>query len=431
MKRRHFLRHSALVGCAPLVLPSRVLSEPSKKLNLAGIGVGGMGGGYLRAVESENIVALCDVDKNFAAKPFARYPKAKRYTDYRVMLEKEKHIDGIVIGTPDHWHAPIALAALALKKPVYCAKPLTHTVWEARILTEAAANAGVATQMSVQANANEEHRLIAEWISAGLIGKVTEVHTWSNRPIWPQGIDRPKDGPSAPETLDWNLWLGPAPERPYHPAYHPFKWRGFWDFGCGALGDMGCHHFDPIFRALKFTAPTSVEGESVGSNDESAPTKATIIYQFPARDELPPVKVVWYDGGRKPERPVELEPGRRMDSTYGGTLYIGDKGKILTGGLGENPRIIPEAKMKEATLPDKTLTRSPGHYKEWILAAKGGLAPGAEFAYGGPVTEAVLLGNVAIRADEKFTWDAPKLETSSAEANSYLSKEYRNGFEIS
>ena len=169
----------------------------------------------------------------------------------------------------------------------------------------------------------------------------------------------------------------------------------------------------------------------MGSNDESAPTKATIIYQFPARDELPPVKVVWYDGGRKPERPVELEPGRRMDSTYGGTLYIGDKGKILTGGLGENPRIIPEAKMKEATLPDKTLTRSPGHYKEWILAAKGGLAPGAEFAYGGPVTEAVLLGNVAIRADEKFTWDAPKLETSSAEANSYLSKEYRNGFEIS
>lgn len=430
--RRHFLKSTALAAAAPLILPGRVLSEPSQKLNLAGIGIGGMGAGYLRAVSSENIVALCDVDHNFAAKTFAQYPAARRYTDYRKLLEKEKHIDGVVIGTPDHWHAPIALASLQLKKAVYCAKPLTHTVWEARKLTEAAHQAGVATQMSVQANANEEHRLIAEWIAAGLIGKVTEVHTWSNRPVWPQGIKRPTDTPQAPKNLDWNLWLGPAPERPYHPAYHPFKWRGFWDFGCGALGDMGCHHFDPIFRALNLTTPATVEAEGEGINDETAPDKATIIYEFPARGDQPPVKIVWYDGGNKPPRPEELEHGRRMDSQYGGTLYIGDKGKILTGGLGESPRIIPESKMKAATLPEKTLTRSPGHYKEWILAAKGGAPAGADFSYGGPVTEAVLLGNVALRAGEKLTWDPDKLEiTNSATATALLSKVYRKEFELS
>ncbi|MGK0185764.1 MAG: putative dehydrogenase [Verrucomicrobiales bacterium] len=429
--RRQFLKRSAMMAAAPTILPSRVLAAPSEKLNLAGVGIGGMGAGYLMAVSSENIVALCDVDHSFAAKTFAQYPAARRYTDYRELLEKEKHIDGVVIGTPDHWHAPVALAALELKKAVYCAKPLTHTVWEARKLTEAAKAAGVATQMSVQANANEEHRLIAEWIGAGLIGKVTEVHTWSNRPVWPQGITRPIETPAVPQNLDWNLWLGPAPQRPYNPAYHPFKWRGFWDFGCGALGDMGCHHFDPIFRALKLDAPVSVEAEGEGINDETAPNKATIIYEFPARGELPAVKVVWYDGGNKPPRPEELEPGRRMDSQYGGTLYIGDKGKILTGGLGESPRIIPESKMKEATLPEKTLARSPGHYKEWILAAKGGAPAGAEFSYGGPITETVLLGNVALRAGEKLAWDSAKLEvTNSTKANAFLTKEYRKGFAV-
>lgn len=430
--RRQFLKRSLLAAGVPLVVPGRVPGAPSATLNLAGIGIGGMGAGYLEAVSSENIVALCDVDHGFAAKTFARYPKATRYTDYRKLLEKEKHIDGVVIGTPDHWHAPIALAALALKKAVYCAKPLTHTVWEARRVAEAAKAAGVATQMSVQANASEEHRLIAEWIAAGLIGQVKEVHTWSNRPVWPQGVVRPPETPAVPGSLDWDLWLGPAPERPYHPAYHPFKWRGFWDFGCGALGDMGCHHFDPIFRALRLAAPLTVEAEGEGMNDETAPNSATVTYGFPARGGLAPVKVVWYDGGRKPERPAELEPGRRMDSQYGGTLYVGDEGKILTGGLGESPRIIPEARMKELKLPPKSLARSPGHYQEWILAAKGGAPAGADFAYGGALTEAVLLGNVALRAGGKLDWDAAGMEVRrSPEATALLTKPYRAGFELS
>ncbi len=434
VKRRQLLALSA-TSLPPLILPRHVMGgldqkSPSNTLNLAGIGIGGMGGNYLKNLESENIVALADVDSKKASKIFERYPKATRYEDFRVLLEKEKHIDGVVIGTPDHTHAVIALAALDLGKHVYCAKPLTRTIAEARKVTAQAKAAGVATQMSVQWNAKESHRLLAEWIADGAIGEVHEVHTWSNRPIWPQGIERPTETAAVPAHLNWDLWLGPAPIRPYHSAYHPFKWRAWWDFGCGALGDMGCHHFDPIFRALKLTAPTSVVAEVEGVHVETAPPASTITYQFPKRGDWPAVKLVWYDGGRKPERPVELEKDRKMSDAFGGTLYIGSKGKILTGGLADGPRIIPESAMRAYERPKPTLDRSPGHYAEFIRACKGGPAAGANFNYGGPLCESVLLGNVAIRsAGQVLEWDATRAQVSNvAEANQWLQSTDRLGW---
>lgn len=432
MKRRQFLSTS-LTASAPLLLPSGVraagVSSPNAELNLAGIGIGGMGGNYLRNLESENIVALCDVDSKYAAETFARYPKAKRYVDFRVLLETEKAIDGVVVGTPDHTHAVIVLAALQSGKHVYCAKPLTRTVAEARQVAEAAAGAKVATQMSIQWNAKEDHRLIAEWIADGAIGDVREVHTWSNRPIWPQGIERPAETPAIPETLNWDLWLGPAPKRPYHSAYHPFNWRGWWDFGCGALGDMGCHHLDPIFRALQLSAPLTIEAETSDRHPETAPKSSTITYHFPERGERPPVKLVWYDGGRMPERPEELEPGREMSDQFGGTLYVGSKGKLLTGGLGDGPRLIPESAMQAYRRPERTLQRSPGHYEEFVLACKGGPAAGAAFDYGARLTETALLGNVAIRAGHKLEWDAAQGRVTNHDAaNAFIEEAGRVGW---
>lgn len=439
MKRRSFLRVGSAVTAAsvgaPLILPSRVLGRgdakpPSETLNLAGVGVGGMGANYLSNLSSENIVALADVDSQKAAKVFQHYAKATRYEDFRRLLEKEKHIDGVVIGTPDHTHAVVAEAAIDLGKHVYCAKPLTRTVREARHITKKAADAGVATQMSIQWNAKDSHRMLTEWIAEGAIGAVTEVHTWSNRPIWPQGLARPKDRPPVPDHLNWNLWLGPAPQRPYHPAYHPFKWRGWWDFGCGALGDMGCHHFDPIFRSLELTAPTAITSQADAAFQETAPKASTITFEFPSRGQRPPVKVVWYDGGREPPRPPELEEGRKMSDTFGGTLYMGDKGKILTGGLADSVRLIPEERMKAYQRPEPSLPRSPGHYEEFITACKGGPAAGANFAYGGPLTEAVLLGNVALRCPgERLEWDAGKMRVTNLDrANAYLGTEDRQGW---
>ena len=434
MKRRSFL-HLGAAASGPLILLRRVMGgaeapPPSETLNLAGVGVGGMGANYLSQLASQNIVALADVDSKKAAKTFSLYPKATRYVDFRVLLEKEKHIDGVVIGTPDHTHALIALSAMDLGKHVYCAKPMTRTIHDARTVTKRAAETGVATQMSIQWNAKDSHRVLSEWIADGAIGDVTEVHTWSNRPVWPQGLNRPQDTPPVPEHLNWDLWLGPAPARPYHSSYHPFNWRGWWDFGCGALGDMGCHHFDPIFRSLKLTAPTSVFAECSESFAETAPKQSTITYQFPARGERPALKVVWYDGGRMPERPAELEEGRKMSDQFGGTLYVGKKGKILTGGLADTVRIIPEEKMKAYKRPEPSLARSEGHYQEFITACKGGPAAGANFSYGGPLTETVLLGNVAIRAaGKRLDWDAEKmLITNVAEANAFIQSEVRQGW---
>jgi predicted dehydrogenase len=442
ISRRDFIG-AAATAAAFTIVPRHVLGgprhiPPSEKLNIAGIGVGGQGAGDLGNVSSQNIVALCDVDWRHAAGTFRRYPKASQYRDFRKMLDKEdKNIDAVVVATPDHIHAPASMAAIKRGKHVYCEKPLTHSVYEARKVAEAAREHKVATQMGNQGQASERTRLMSEYIWDGAIGPVREVHVWTDRPLrglssvyWPQGVERPKETPSVPETLDWDLWLGPAPHRPYHPAYVPFKWRGWWDFGTGALGDIGCHALDPVFRALKLGPPTSVEAISTLVNNETYPVASAVHYQFPARGDMPPVKLTWYDGGMRPPRPDELEDDRQIGTN--GALFIGDKGKML----GE--RLIPDSRRKEYGKPPKVLPRSPGHHQEWIDACKGGKPAGSNFDHAGPLAEAVLLGNVALRPElrekmnrTKLLWDGPNLKiTNVPEANKFLRRDYRDGWTL-
>jgi len=444
LSRREFVGVAARVGAFTFV-PRRVLarsgqSPPSEKLNIAGIGFGGRGAGDLAEVGSENIVALCDVDEKYAAGVFKQYPKAKKYRDFRKMLDEEgKNIDAVIVATPDHSHAVIAMTAIKMGKHVYCEKPLTHSIWEARQLTEAARKAKVATQLGNQGQASEATRLVCEFIRAGAIGQVREVHSWCNRYISPRGIDRPKETPPVPETLDWDLWLGPARQRPYHPCYHPFAWRGWWDFGTGVLGDIGCHQLDPIFRALKLGYPISVEACCSGVNDETAPLASIVRYEFPARPlagpqggSWPPLTLTWYDGGLMPPRPAELEDGRRFGDADD-NLCVGDKGKML------GHRLIPESRSKEFGKPPEVLPRSPGHHKEWLSACKGGKPAGSNFDWAGPLTEVVLLGNIAIRMsqqlyekDLKLYYDGPNMKiTNLPEANKYIRDEYRKGWELS
>ncbi len=442
--RRTFLRGSA-AAMAFMVVPRHVLGganqvPPSEKLNIAAIGAGGRGADDIEGVKSQNIVALCDVDRARAEGMGKLFPGAKVYQDFRVMLEKERGIDAVVVATPDHTHAVASMAAIKLGKHVYCEKPLTRTVFEARALARAAKEAKVATQMGNQGMAFEGNRQIKEWIWAGVIGPVTEVHVWSDRPThrgkmplwWPQGIERPTDTPPVPANLDWDLWLGPAPWRPYHPAYVPFKWRGWWDFGSGGLGDMGIHNLAPVFSALKLGAPARVHASSTPVFKESVPLAATVHFQFPARGDLPPVKLHWYDGGLLPERPDELEDDRPLDAEDG-IIFVGDKGKILVRGWGgETPRLIPASKEREFTPPPKTLPRSIGHYEEWIQACKTGSHTESNFGFAGPLTEAVLLGSLAIRwGGEELRWDSRKMKIpNTPEAEEYLHYKYREGWSL-
>ena len=433
--RRDFMSAVAAVAAFTIV-PSHVLGgprrvPPSEKLNIAGVGIGGRGAGDLHEVGSENIVALCDVDDRYAANVFKSYPNAQKYHDFRRMLDKEKNIDAVVIATPDHTHAVVAATAIKMGKHVYCEKPLAHSIYEVRKLTEAAREAGVATQLGNQGQASEETRLASEFIWDGAIGPVREVHSWCNRPISPRGIDRPKETPPVPETLNWDLWLGPAPQRPYHPCYLPFSWRGWWDFGSGVLGDIGCHQFISIFRALKLGYPTSVEACSSGVNSETAPLASIVRYDFPAREGMPPVKLTWYDGGLMPARPEELEEGLRFGNADD-NLFIGEKGKML------GHRLLPEARSKDYGKPPRVLPRSPGHHKEWIDACKGGEPAGSNFDLAGPLTEVVLLGNVALRMGQqlyekglKLYYDGPDMKvTNLPDANKYIRSEYREGWTL-
>jgi predicted dehydrogenase len=435
---------AAAAAAAFTVVPRHVLGgarhvAPSEKLNIAGIGVGGRGAGDLRALESENSVALCDVDWRHASGTFRRYPNATKYRDFREMLDKEdKNIDAVMVAAPDHIHAPASMAAIKRGKHVYCEKPLTHSVYEARTLAEAAREAGVATQMGNQGQASEQTRLMCETIWDGALGAVHEVHIWTDRPLnginnwyWPQGVDRPQDTPPVPETLDWDLWLGPAPYRPYHPAYLPFKWRGWWDFGTGALGDIGCHRMDPVFRALKLGHPTTVEACCTIVNDESYPVASRITYEFPAREGFGPVTLHWYDGGMKPPRAKELEEGRVWGTN--GILFVGDKGKML------ETRLLPESRQREYGRPPQKLERSPGHHQEWILACKGGKPAGSNFPdHAGLLAQVVLLGNLALRPalKERLTrvklhWDGDAMKvTNLPRANQYLRRDYREGWTL-
>ncbi|HVO09955.1 MAG TPA: Gfo/Idh/MocA family oxidoreductase [Vicinamibacteria bacterium] len=447
LTRRQFTSSCAVAGLSAALVPGRVLGAdaPSNKLDIAAIGVGGMGAVNLKACEGERIVALCDVDEAYAAKTVALYPQAKVYKDYRVMLEKEKGIDAVIVATPDHTHAVITMAALAAGKHVYCQKPLTHTVREARAIAEAARRSKVVTQMGNQGHSYESIRLLKEWLDDGAIGDVTEVHAWTDRPVggdpWSDFVQRamPADTPPVPASLDWDLWLGPAPYRPYHPEYHPLRWRAWLDFGTGPLGDMGCHILDPAFWALELGAPCAVEATTTHCDpavaSQTYPRASIVRYEFPARGSRPPVKLTWYDGRLLPPVPEELEPGRVLPAS--GALLIGRKGKILHGSHGaDGVRLIPETRMAEYRRPPRTLPRVVGtHEGDWIRACKegpGGRPPCSPFEYGAVLTEMVLLGVLAIRMkDQRLEWDAANLRfTNNEKANELLHITYRSGWSL-
>lgn len=364
-----------------------------------------------------------------------QYHGCAAYNDFRELLEKQKDVDAVVVCTTDNLHAAVSAAAMRKGKHVFCQKPLTHTIYEARRIAEIARETGVATQIAVANQASEDTRLLCEWIWGGVIGSVREVQNWSSRPFWPQGIERPKDPQPIPEGLDWDRWLGPAPERPFNHAYLPFSWRGWTDFGCGALGDMGSYSYDTIFRVLKLEAPTSINASSTDRYDETYPQASIIHYQFGARADMPPVQFTWYDGGLKPPRPPELEPGRPLKGTGDedeGLLFIGDSGKILCGFNGRGPKLIPQSKMDAFQPPPKTLPRSPGNEREWLDACKGGKnKTGGNFEFEGMVTETLLLGNVAVCTGEPISWDRPNMKANNSDlGQKYIRPERRKGWEL-
>jgi predicted dehydrogenase len=372
------------------------------------------------------------VEAYYAAQaPSAKYKGCATYIDYRELLEKEKDLDAIMVGTPDHTHTVISIAAMRKRKHVLCQKPMTHSIHEARRMAEVARETKVATQVTINNQASEDTRLLCEWIWSGAIGSVREVHNWSTRPFWPQGIERPANEEPVPGSLDWDLWLGPAPFRPYSRVYLPFAWRGWYDFGAGALGDMACYSFDTVFRVLKLGSPNSVEASSTKTFKETFPIASMIHFYFGARSDMPPVRLTWYDGALRPPRPADLEDDREMGLENEGLLFIGDKGKIMCGFHGQKPRLIPESRMMDFTPPPKTLPRSAGNNEEWIKACKGGTPGGANFEFEGPITEAVLLGNVALRTGKKLYWDGPGMKvTNPADAQQYVRAEYRQGWAL-
>ena len=466
--RRSFIKNSVKTTAVFTIVPRFVLGgpkhiPPSEKINVAIIGSGGQS-----LVDLDNLIKHPEIQYVAAADPMkewdyrefyfggnAGHLEAKRriekyyeeqkevesyngckvYDDFREMLQMETDIDAVTVETTDNLHAPATMAALKKGKHVYCQKPLTHDVYEARVVAETARKMKVATQMGNQGHAREGNRLTYEWINAGAIGDVTEVYCWTDRPggRWPQGVDVPLEIPSVPRVLNWNLWLGPARFRTYHPIYCPFRWRGFWDFGTGSLGDMGCHLMDTPIWALHLKHPVSVEAVSnTPYKKDTYPVAALVRYEFPEREGRPPVTLTWYDGGLMPFRPKELEDGRRMGDSGGGVLLIGTKGTIMCGTYGDNPRLIPESAMKKFTRPPKTLKRTEGIYREWIDACRGGESATSNFDVSGPLTEIVLLGNVALRfPNQKLDYDGENIKvTNVEEANQYIKRHYYGGWKL-
>ncbi len=451
--RRRFLQTTALAASAFTLVPRHVLggdgqTPPSGKLNVAGIGVGGMGASNLKQCAGENIVALCDVDQNYAANTFKTYPNARIYRDYREMLDKQKDIDAVIIATPDHSHAVIGLAAIRAGKHVYIQKPLAHSVEEARLLTEAARERKVATQMGNQGRSGDGTRQVCEWLWAGIIGQVREVHAWTNRPVWPQGVEveRPKETPPVPAGLDWDRWIGPAAFRPYHPTYVPGTWRAWWDFGTGSLGDLGCHILDAPFWGLKMKYPISVEGcistywKGLWQKDEpkleTYPRSTIVRFQFPARDTLPACKLTWWDGGMMPPRPDGLDAEDELGDADGGVIFLGDQGVLICGCYGRRPRVFPEERMRDAQKLAQSIERIPGgldgHEKDWLRACKGGKPASSNFDYAGPLAETVLMGNLAVRyPNRKLLWNGEQMEvTNDKDANAYVRRKYRDGWAL-
>jgi predicted dehydrogenase len=453
MTRRGFLG-SAAAAAAFTVVPSGVLAgsgqtPPSERINVAIIGTGGQGIVNMQQLFQEpdvRIAGLCDINDESdysmfyyggtaGLKPALDLVRRQygqpcpTYRDYNEMLDKED-IDAVLVATPDHSHAVISLAAIARKKHLYCEKPLCRTVYETRVVTEAAHKAGVATQLGNFGHSSEDIRLYCEWIWDGAIGDVQEVHAWTSTGArrWSDLTDRPKETPPVPAGFDWERWLEPVPSRPYHPDYAPVRWRAWWQFGAGTIGDFAVHHLDPAFWALKLdqAARYEVEASSYGTTDEVCPAASLVYYHFPARAGMAPVRIVWYEGGVMPPRPAELEAGRRIEDN--GILFIGSKGSILGGGWGRSPRIIPEAKMRAYKRPERTLPRVAGHHRNWLDACKGKGRPSTHFDYAGPLTEFCLMGNVALRAGSKLAYDPKAMQvTNVAEANRFIRPEYREG----
>ena len=419
----------ALASAAALaVAPRHVLGgpgrpAPSDKLNIACLGVGGRGYSMALNVSTENIVALCDVDDKRGAKAFERFPKATRYHDYRrLLVEEAKSIDAVVVATPDHVHIPASVMAMRMGKHVYCEKPLGHNIHEIRVATEVARKTGVATQLGTGAHSSYTYRCVAALIEAGTIGEVREVHTWCDE-AWAPG-DRPKGRPPVPKHLKWDLWLGPAPVRPYHPCYHPLGWRQWWDFGNARLGDMGCHMIDLAFTALRLKYPLTAEAEGPKVHKESGPLWLISKWTFPRRGNLPPVELTWYDGNKRPP----LQKQHHMPDYPEGVLFVGSKGMLIAdyGHL----ELYPEKKFAGVRRP-RLEPRSIHHQQEWIEACKTGRPTGCRFDYAGPLTETVLLGTVAFRVGEKLHWDPVHLKaTGCPKADQFIRRRNRKGWEL-
>ncbi len=396
--------------------------SPNEKLQIACIGTANRAAEDIRGVANEAIVALCDVDRNNLQRKLKEFPDATPYEDYREMIEKEAdRIDAVVIGTPDHHHAPATLRAIRAGKHVYCEKPLTHTVEEARLVAAEAKRAGVATQLGTQIHAGDNYRRVVEIIQSGAIGDVTDVHVWVGKG-WGGG-DRPEQGEDPPEYLNWDLWLGPAPWRPYASGrYHPAQWRRWWDFGQGTLGDMGCHYVDLPFWALGLTHPTEIEAEGPPVHPETAPLGLVVRYRFPAVGDRGPVNLTWYDGNRIPRE----VGGTRVKAN--GVMFIGTEGMMFADYT--SYRLFPTEKFATFEPPPQTIPPSVGHHQEWLHACRDGSPTTCNFQYSGRLTETVLLGNVAYRSGRKVQWDAANLKADHADAQQYIRKQYRSGWEI-
>jgi predicted dehydrogenase len=446
VSRRGFLAGGVAATAAPFVLaPRRAFgatesTPPSEKLNIAGIGIGGMGGHNLRNLAKDNnIVALCDVDHKFAEPVFTSFPEARRYKDFREMLAAEKDLDGVVVATPDHSHAVIAAAVMRAGLPVYCQKPLTHTVYEARELARIAKETGVVTQMGIQGHAGDGTWTLCNWIAKGVIGEIREVETYCTDSYYPWGHASwsppqgtlPTEEVPVPEGFDWDMWIGPVEHHPYHPNYHPQKWRAFWDFGSGWTADRGVHTLDPVVYALGLGAPERIDATVTGLDEHMHPVSEVITYEFPKRKGKPPVTVTWYTGLSCP-RPRGAAPDDTLGDGTGGMVFIGEDGVLTADTYGQNPRLLPGSKMKDFT-PPELKEPWPGRTieQDWVWAIKNGKKACADFSYSGPLTEITCLGNIAKRVNGTIEWDAGNMKiTNNEDANRYLRTQYRDGWAL-
>ena len=451
--RRKFIKNTAAASAGISIVPNFAVSglghrAPSDKLNIVGIGVGGKGLQNLVAMNTENIIGLCDIDWNYSQECFETFPKAKKYYDWRKMFDElGNSFDAVMVATADHTHAAIAATALTMNKHIFCQKPLTHSIYESRLLTKLAEKYPVATQMGNQGNSGDGVRQLCEWIWNGEIGEVVEAHAWTDRPIWPQGLERPKEVMEIPQNFDWELFIGPAPMRPYHEIYTPWNWRGFWDFGTGAFGDMACHILDPIYRALKLKYPKAISGSSTIANTESAPNAEKVRFDFAERAPLekvkmPEVKVHWYDGGFLPDRPEGLEPGVPLiNDGLGGCLFVGTKDTLICGGGGFNPRLlsgrVPDVEPYLRRVPGSVDYSDGPHEQDWIRACKESpenrVEGSANFGYSGPFNEMVLLGVLAIRLKglhKILEWDGDQMRFTNIGQNETMKVVKTFGFEM-